>query len=165
MKHLERNSGSLNILNPSQAVHDALKRVREDNPGILLDWHFEAVSAAVAYAKANTPLLLPWLDGIAYPILVKQLQAVISNTLAKFGGGQQLGNSILASNADYQSNCIFVQARDFMLADPFLATICGAPNCQPIARLYLLGDGHEPMHGAHHPLPLLQLDYGVELFD
>ena len=96
---------------------------------------------------------------------IEQLQLGIANTLAEAGGGQQLGRSLWAPNTDHQSNCIFVRASYFMLADPYLADICGAPNRHPIARLYLLGDGRRPMNGVHHPLPPLLAGHGVKLFD
>lgn len=75
------------IVGPNKGVENALKKIGDEDPAILLDWNIASLNAAVAHVNATQPTLPNWSTQLQYPMTPEGLQEDIAASLALPGGG------------------------------------------------------------------------------
>lgn len=167
--------GKLRLNDPPKEVLLALNKVGDDDPAVVLAWRTDtvvlavtalnAVAAAAMAGGGLPPLLPPWYPpGAGYPLSVEQVQVSIAMHLAAAGSGGLFQHTLLAPNTLLQ--CIGIQQRisHLMLADPFVAMLCGAPAHRPLAQVFVIADKQAHTTGVAAPPLALPPGFGVAAF-
>lgn len=152
-ENMRVSDGMAVIVNPSDAVLEALSKVGDDDPAVLLDWDVGCLERAVQHVNAALPRphLPAWLHG-QYPLTVLKVQQALMRELAAAGSGSSQGMCLLAPNSQEQYTMICFRIRS-LCYDAFMAELCGGPERAPVAHIYVLADRKAQTQGVRYKVP------------